>query len=332
MKGPSSETLIITATAIPLLPPDSIPGYPFPRSCTRICILCFGCPTRSRVPGSHSSALRRRPGTLELATQAMMAYTGTTQPHAPVPSSLGTAAVNRTSTSYQDLRNPSASSSDPQYQQHYPSSHDQDTARYNPAPLPSSTILDHPYQQQTLSNTLANTHLSHPHQQEAPRFYAPAPTRPPGKFTEEWDASQRGSSIIEARLSKHYPLLKSTHNNMSSVQRSNSSAGSTRSGRGGDLDGAPSGTVSRSNTLKKKSSVRRNGSLGRSSSRRSMKAGSVRSLALQSNLDEDEMHSAFYCPVPTSGNPTEALVNRFQCASLSFPGGVRNVSLSMCPS
>lgn len=45
-----------------------------------------------------------------------------------------------------------------------------------------------------------------------------------------------------------------------------------------------------------------------------MKAGSVRSLALQSNADEDEMHSAFYCPVPTTGNPTEALANRFQCA------------------
>lgn len=52
--------------------------------------------------------------------------------------------------------------------------------------------------------------------------------------------------------------------------------------------------------------------MGRSSSRRSMTAGSVRSLALQSNPDEDEMHSAFYCPVPTTGNPTEALATRFQ--------------------
>lgn len=43
-----------------------------------------------------------------------------------------------------------------------------------------------------------------------------------------------------------------------------------------------------------------------------MKAGSVRSLALQSTTDQDEMHSAFYCPVPTSANPTEALANRFQ--------------------
>jgi hypothetical protein len=41
----------------------------------------------------------------------------------------------------------------------------------------------------------------------------------------------------------------------------------------------------------------------------------VRSLALQSTSggDTDEAHSAFYSPVPTTGNPTEVLANRFQC-------------------
>ncbi|KAL1881367.1 hypothetical protein VTK73DRAFT_4374 [Phialemonium thermophilum] len=43
-----------------------------------------------------------------------------------------------------------------------------------------------------------------------------------------------------------------------------------------------------------------------------MKAGSVRSLALQSAPDENEIRSAFYCPVPTAGNPTEVLAERFQ--------------------
>lgn len=70
---------------------------------------------------------------------------------------------------------------------------------------------------------------------------------------------------------------------------------------------------SRGNTLKKKNSMRRTGSLKRSGSRRSMRAGSVKSLALHSGSDPDEMHSALYCPVPTSGNPTEVLINRFQC-------------------
>ncbi|KAJ4388023.1 phosphatidylinositol 4,5-bisphosphate-binding protein [Gnomoniopsis smithogilvyi] len=241
--------------------------------------------------------------------------TGNGQPHAP-SSSLGTTAVNRNS--YHDLHplshnahtpqsgpsfvEPAASSSDPRH-------HSQDY--YYSADQPRSSldghhIQNHPYQQhslhdnhgQTGSNTFANSN----------HLYAPTPARnAQGKFTEEWDASQRGSSIIDSPLPRHVQ----NQNNMSSIHRSNSFSGST-TGRGGDMDGASSIQVSRSNTLKKKSSLRRNGSLGRSGSRRSMKAGSVRSLALQSNADEDEMHSAFYCPVPTKGNPTEALANRFQ--------------------
>ncbi|CAI4214612.1 unnamed protein product [Parascedosporium putredinis] len=70
--------------------------------------------------------------------------------------------------------------------------------------------------------------------------------------------------------------------------------------------------LARGNTLRKKASLRRSGSLGRSSSRRSMRAGSVRSLALQPETDPDQLHSALYCPVPTSGSPTEALATRFQ--------------------
>jgi len=68
----------------------------------------------------------------------------------------------------------------------------------------------------------------------------------------------------------------------------------------------------RRNTLKKKASLGRSSSLGSSSSRRSIRAGSVRSLALHSTSDSKEMNSVFYCPVPTSGNPTDGLANRFQ--------------------
>ncbi|RDW73869.1 hypothetical protein BP5796_07311 [Coleophoma crateriformis] len=104
------------------------------------------------------------------------------------------------------------------------------------------------------------------------------------RFNEEWDVSQRGSSIIEGPM-----------------QRSNSvmSQGDTL-------------IPSRGGTLKKKASLKRGPSLKRSSSRRSSRAGSVRSLALQSSGDVDEMHSAFFSPVPTTGNPTEILANRFQ--------------------
>jgi hypothetical protein len=124
----------------------------------------------------------------------------------------------------------------------------------------------------TVSNTLANSQtVQGAGEGDASRS---------GKFSEEWDASQRGSSIIDGASP--------------GMQRSNSFSGS------------------RGNTLRKKASLRRSGSLKRSSSRRSMKAGSVKSLALQSNEEEDQIHSAFFCPVPTTGNPTETLSSRFQ--------------------
>ena len=72
-------------------------------------------------------------------------------------------------------------------------------------------------------------------------------------------------------------------------------------------------TPSRGGTLKKKQSVSRKGSLKRASSRRNS-AGSVRSVAFANDgvAEGDEMNNAFYTPVPTSGNPTEILANRFQ--------------------
>jgi len=106
-----------------------------------------------------------------------------------------------------------------------------------------------------------------------------------GRFNEEWDASQRGSSILGA-----------------GTERENSSGFS----QGETL------TPSRGGTLKKKASLKKSGSVKRTGSRRSSRAGSVRSLALQSGHEQDETHSAFFSPVPTTGNPTEILANRFQ--------------------
>jgi hypothetical protein len=123
-----------------------------------------------------------------------------------------------------------------------------------------------------------------------------------GRFNEEWDASQRGSSIIDGPM-----------------QRSNSvmSQGDTA-------------VPSRGGTLKKKASLRRTGSLKRSSSRRSSRAGSVRSLVLQAPGDVDEMHSAFFSPVPTSGNPTEILANRFQGISPSSSAIIDHITDNLC--
>lgn len=133
-----------------------------------------------------------------------------------------------------------------------------------------------------------------------------------GRFTEEWDASQRGSSIIDG------PTRSSR---AAAMQRSSS----VHSFAAGDDQQLPV----RNNTLKKKASMRRASSLRRSSSRRSNRAGSVRSLGLHSASDPDDASSAFYCPVPTTGTPTDVLSNRFQSTLLPSPSA--HVSLAPRP-
>ncbi|KAI1319591.1 hypothetical protein F5Y16DRAFT_414214 [Xylariaceae sp. FL0255] len=155
-----------------------------------------------------------------------------------------------------------------------------------------------PVEDQTISNTLANSYSAHP--------VADNPNRQP-KFNEEWDTSVRGSSVLDGSTLQQHQRSMSPN-----IQRSNSAMSQRSEVITGDAASTHSISLSRGNTLKKKASLRRSGSLKRSSSRRSMKAGSVRSLALQSSHDIDELHSAFYCPIPTSGTPTEVLANRFQ--------------------
>ena len=71
---------------------------------------------------------------------------------------------------------------------------------------------------------------------------------------------------------------------------------------------------SRGGTLKKRNSLKRSSSLRRSDSRKSLAAGSVRSLRLGDGekYEGSDLYSAFFTPVPTKGNPTDILANRFQ--------------------
>ena len=78
---------------------------------------------------------------------------------------------------------------------------------------------------------------------------------------------------------------------------------------------------SKGGTLKKKASLRKTGNVKRSSSRRSSRAGSVRSLALgekEKYGEGEEFNSAFYTPVPTAGSPTDILATRFQGSYIAF--------------
>jgi len=142
-------------------------------------------------------------------------------------------------------------------------------------PAPDPSYLDKGYG----TNTTPRSHLA--------AAEDPGVTQQYGRFTEDWDASVRGESIVDGP----------------SMQRSNSVMS----------QGGEAYLPSRGGTLKKKPSLKRGSSLRRNNSgKRSSRAGSVRSLALQTPGDVDEMHSAFFSPVPTSGNPTEILANRFQ--------------------
>ncbi|KAI9707234.1 MAG: hypothetical protein M1836_000194 [Candelina mexicana] len=77
-------------------------------------------------------------------------------------------------------------------------------------------------------------------------------------------------------------------------------------------------TPSRGGTLKKRASLSKKASLKRTGSKRGHRFGDIEgSLAVveKERYDqglEDEMKSATFTPVPTSGNPTEILSNRFQ--------------------
>ncbi|KAI1438152.1 hypothetical protein GGR50DRAFT_533983 [Xylaria sp. CBS 124048] len=168
----------------------------------------------------------------------------------------------------------------------------------------------------TLASTLANAQNA---PSPPPSLSADDPTatsRQP-KFNEEWDASARGSSILDspgASAMQHpyqYQQQQRQPYQNSNLQRA-SSVGSRSEYTTDDNSSTHGISLSRSNTLKKKNSLRRSGSLGRSGSRRSMRAGSVQSLAVRSQLEPDAMRSPFYCPVPTSGSPTDALAQRFQ--------------------
>lgn len=86
------------------------------------------------------------------------------------------------------------------------------------------------------------------------------------------------------------------------------------------ISGSQTLLPSRGGTLKKKASLHKSASLKRTASKRSSYAGSVRSLKLgekEKYGETEETNSVFYCPVPTSGNPTELLANRFQGQSSS---------------
>jgi hypothetical protein len=111
------------------------------------------------------------------------------------------------------------------------------------------------------------------------------------RFREDFDAASHRSSVA--------------YDGPAGVQRSASTMSHVRSP-----------TPTRAGTLRKKASLSKKGSLRRNGSRKSLRAGSVRSLSLGDREKyhtegSDDVNSAFMLPIPTTGNPTEVLANRF---------------------
>jgi hypothetical protein len=132
-----------------------------------------------------------------------------------------------------------------------------------------------------------------------------------GRFNEEFEASQRGSSLIEGVDGN--------------PQRTNST-----------MSQSQTVTPSRGGTLKKRNSLKKSASIRRSTSRRSLGAGSVKSLGLgdREKYEGSDFLSAFSTPVPTKGSPTDILANRFQGElpglSLAFIGTDSPARLETC--
>jgi hypothetical protein len=115
-----------------------------------------------------------------------------------------------------------------------------------------------------------------------------------GQFHEDFDAASRPNTGVSGTQG-------------AGIDRSASSASTAVANNN-------QGIPSRNNTLKKKSSMRRTtgatGSLKRSGSRKSLAAGSIKSVP--GGNETEDFNSVFHTPVPTHGSPTDILANRFQ--------------------
>lgn len=146
-------------------------------------------------------------------------------------------------------------------------------------------------------------------------------------------ACHYGSGAVESSRAPHNPRFKEDFDTVSHRNSVfESPAGMQRSAS--TMSHVRSTIPSRSSTLRKKASLSNKGSLRRNGSRRSLRAGSVRSLSLgdreKYHTDgSDDINSAFVTPIPTNGNPTEVLANRFGGGLYSVNARVMNILLTV---
>jgi len=122
--------------------------------------------------------------------------------------------------------------------------------------------------------------------------------------TDLHDFAQEGNRADSAQTDNHAAHSSNTTAVESDTTGLGRSASSASTAVGGQL--------SRSGTLKKRQSVSRKTGLKHSTSRKSLRAGSIKGVATGDGIDDHEYNNAFHTPIPTSSSPTEILANRFQ--------------------
>ena len=135
------------------------------------------------------------------------------------------------------------------------------------------------------------------------------------------------SDLAQGAPTEVSPLSQSVGNTQHTKQSDGFNADDTQMGSSHNADSDLRGrtstmsqsqtlTPSRGGTLKKRQSLSKKASLKRKDSGKRSRAASVRSLGGEDRHgflgDQMELNNAFYTPVPTTGNPTEILANRFQ--------------------
>ena len=122
------------------------------------------------------------------------------------------------------------------------------------------------------------------------------------------EASPSAQSANQAPNVQPYEDLDAEATQMGSSQVADSD------GHGGASTMSQSQTLtpSRGGTLKKRQSLSKKASLKRKDSGRRSRAASLRADREEYAGDQTEFNNAFFTPVPTTGNPTDILANRFQ--------------------
>ena len=126
------------------------------------------------------------------------------------------------------------------------------------------------------------------------------------------EASPLSQSINQTQHAQQYEAFdtEATQTGSSHVANSDLRGGNSATSQSQTL------TPSRGGTLKKRQSLSKKASLKRKDSGKRSRTASVRSFAGGDKDgflgDQVELHNVFFTPVPTTGNPTEILANRFQ--------------------